>query len=321
MPSLAHTTTSVDAVTVMMDETRTWKDVPVHAWVQLAVISVLFVVLHWNWIDNMMFVARKDPDWSHAFLVPFFSLYFIHSKRHAILNTPVRPHWLGLAVLLLALFAHFFAIFPVRSRMLQGYTMIVEIVGLSLLLLGPQITRLIWFPIAYLGFAVQFSNKIWNFVAWQLQYFAANSAAQLMNILGVDADVRGSTIELWHDMDYLGALNVAEACSGLRMLIAFMALGVAIVYIVDRPWWSRVVLLALTVPIAVLVNVLRVTITGLLHLVSPDLSAGDFHTFVGMLMVIPAVAMFLAVGYLLDHLIVHETIDEEQETQDAPTGS
>ncbi len=291
-------------------EQLSWSRVPVHAWVQIAVLAVLFIAVHWNWLENMSAVARSDPDWSHAFLVPLFSLYFIHQQRERILRAIPRTHWLGLAVFLVGLFGHFFSIFPLRSRMFQGYSMIIELLGLTLLLLGPQLLKILFFPICYLGFGVQFSGKIWNFVAWRLQTFAAHSAAALLNILTVEADVRGSTIELWHGMDYLGALNVAEACSGLRMLIAFLALGVAVIYLADRSWWARGIMLLLTVPIAVAVNVIRVTITGLLHLVNPELSAGDFHVFIGMLMVLPAVLMFLLVGWLLDRVVIHEPEEE-----------
>lgn len=291
-------------------ETLSWSLVPVHAWLQLTVLATLFVAVHWNWLNNMAAVARKSPDWSHAFLVPLFSLYFIHQQRDRILDTQARTCWIGLGIFLVGLFAHFVSIFPLRSRMFQGYAMIVELLGLTLLLLGPQLLRILLFPICYLAFGVQFSSKIWNFIAWRLQTFAAHSAATILNVVGIEADVRGSTIELWRGMDYLGALNVAEACSGLRMLIAFVALGVAVIYLVHRPWWARATMLLLAIPIAVAVNVIRVTVTGLLHLVNPELSAGDFHLLIGMVMILPAVMLFLLVGWLLDQLVIHECEDD-----------
>jgi len=286
-----------------------WADVPLHAWVQVGVLAALFIALHWNLLAVMGAIARRDPDWSHAFLVPAFSLYFVHQRRQAILAADTRTCWWGLPVFLVGLAAHFLSIFPVRSIMFQGYTMIVEILGLVLLMLGPKVLKLTAFPVAYLVFGIKFSSRVWNVIAWRMQLIAAKSAVVLMTLFGVDAEVKGSTIELWRGAEYLGALNVAEACSGLRMLIAFSALGVAIVYLVPRPWWARLTLLVLTVPIAIAVNVLRVTITGFLHLVNPELSAGDFHTLIGMLMVFPAVALFLLVGWVLDHLFVAEEDD------------
>ena len=290
-----------------------WSALPLHTWTQIGIVATLFIMLHWHVIELMAKIARDDHDWSHAYLVPFFSLYFVYQQRERILRTPVSKCWWGLPIFVFALAAHVFAIFPVRSLMLRGYTMILELLAIVLLLLGWRMLLVLWFPICYLGFGIKFSTKVWDVVAWRLQTFAAHNSVVMLNVLGVDADVRGSTIELWKGVEYLGALNVAEACSGLRMLIAFVALGVAIVYIVPRPWWARGILLLLTVPIAILVNVLRVTVTGLLHLVNPDLSAGDFHVFVGMLMVFPAVVLFLCAGWLLDHLFVEEPVDEDDD--------
>ena len=287
-------------------EERTWGDVPAYVWLQISTVAVLFVALHWGIIHRMIEVAKREPDWSHAFLIPFISLFFVHTRRQPILNTPVQRCWWGFPIFVAAFAAYLLSIFPVKSPMFQGYTMIAELFGIVLFLGGWRIMKIVWFPILYLGFGIEFSTKLWRFIAWKLQMFSARSAVDMMNILGLDAEVRGATIELWNKYDYLGALNVAEACSGLRMLIAFIALGAAVVYVFDRPWWSRGLLLALTIPIAVTVNALRVTIVGLLHLVNPELSAGDFHLFIGMLMVIPAMGLFLLIGWILDHLIIHE---------------
>lgn len=293
---------------------ESWVDIPTHGWVQIAVLGFCFLALHRHLIVKMGAVARANPDWSHAFLVPFFSLYFLHQHRARILNVTVASNWWGLPIFIGALGAHFIAIFPVQSVMLQGYTMILELLGLVLLMAGWRMLRAVWFPICYLGLGIQISGKLWRMVAWRLQTVAAQSSVVLMNLFGLDAEVTGSTIELWRGVDFLGKLNVAEACSGLRMLMAFMALGVAIVYLVPRPWWSRAILLVMTVPIAVAVNVVRVTITGFLHLIDPSLSAGDFHVLVGMLMVFPALAMFLFLGWILDNILVQDEEDGQVAT-------
>ncbi|MDT8390224.1 MAG: exosortase/archaeosortase family protein [Lentisphaeria bacterium] len=309
-------TDSVDTHYPAAPETRA--AIPGHVWARIAVIGALFVWLHMQILNTLGAIAMRDPDWSHSFLVPIFSVYFMYHYRAELLAERPTGSWLGLPVFLAGLIGYFLAVYPVQSIMLRGWMAILELLGICLLLLGPRMMRWVWFPVCYLAFGVKFSGRIWNVVAWRLQLIAAQSSVILLNIFGLDAEVRGATIELWRGVDYLGALNVAEACSGLRMLVAFTALGFAIVYLVPRPLWIRVFLLVLTVPIAVAVNVVRVTITGFLHLISPDLSAGDFHVLVGMLMVFPAVAMFLGVGWVLDNLfIVVEAEDGEPEEDTA----
>lgn len=293
---------------------HSWSEIPIANRIQIAVIAALFIVLHWPFLQQMAKIARLDADWSHAFIVPLISLYFIHTLRDRILETTARTFWPGLIVFWAGIAAFMLSIFPVRSPMFQGYAMIIELFGLCLFLLGPKMIKLLAFPIAYLGFGVKISGELWEMITRLLQKTAASSSTVLLNLLGIEADLSDTTIELWKGAESLGALNVAEACSGLRMLVAFLALGVALTYLVDRAWWARATMLALAVPIAVAVNVLRVTITGMLHLINPELSAGDFHVFVGILMVFPALGIFTLIAWLLDNIMEEEPAEGENKS-------
>jgi exosortase len=105
-------------------------------------------------------------------------------------------------------------------------------------------------------------------------------------------------------------LNVVEACSGMRLLMAFMALGVATAYLEDRPIWQRVVLVLLGIPVAIVCNVVRVSITGVMYVLDkPQLGQGFMHDFTGILMLVPAFAMLWAVGWVLQGLFIEEDDD------------
>lgn len=279
-----------------------------HVWARIALIAAVFIPLHWDIIWRLIRFAATDGDWSHAFVVPLVSIFFIHQHRDELKRIQPRTCWWGLVIAYLGLAGYLLSIYPIRNDMLKGYSMIVELFGLVMLLTGPAMMKLLWFPILYLALGVKIGAKIWTFVAEKLQYIAARSATVLLNLFGIDATVHGTTIDLWKEggftvRDKIGSLNVAEACSGLRMLMAFIAIGVAVAYLVQRPWWARLALVLLTVPIAVFVNVCRVTVLGLLHLIDPGYTQGDFHIFVGMLMLVPALALFMLVGWLLDKII------------------
>jgi exosortase len=293
-------------------------------------LGVLFALLHRNFLYRMFFIAAEAPtgrwgealrqvltlkvsgDWSHALVVPAISAYFIYKNRQRLAALPSRVCWPGLALVFLGLFSFAWWIYPGRNDMFQGYSMILGLFGLVLFLQGPAKMRVLWFPILYLALGVKISDRLWEQIAWQLQLIAANAATIVMQVLGYDASVEGSTIKLTFMRDgrwVSEALNVAEACSGLRMLMAFVALGAAIAYLVDRPWWHRLVMLVLTVPIAVAVNVGRVSTLGVLFMMNRELARGDFHVFIGMLMLLPAAGLFLLVGWVLDHLVTHEPDD------------
>jgi exosortase len=290
----AHSTTDATSIPAPM--------LALHTRWQIGILTALFLAVHYDILFRIARFAMTDGDWSHAFLVPVFSLYLIFQKRDALAQIPFRTCWPGLPLMALGLAGYLIAL-AAGSDMLKGYAVIVELLGLALLLAGPAAMRFLWFPIVYLLFAVKIAEPLWESIAHQLQLLAASGAVALLMIVGVEAHVTQITIELFENSQLVGSLNVAEACSGMRMLMTFLALGTAMAYLWNRPTWAKVLMVLLCVPIAVLVNVGRVTVLSLLYLIDPKYSQGDFHIFMGMLMLIPALALFVGMGYLLNMLI------------------
>lgn len=265
---------------------------------RIGLIAAAFVALHWDILRRLVHFAATDGDWSHAFLIPAFSGYFIYQQRDRLRETPARACWWGLPVMLAALAGYGWGI-AAGNDMLKGYSMIVQIAGVVLLLAGPAVMRVLWLPIAYLAFAVKISPAWWAAATWQMQLLAAKAAVAVLGVVGLDAELSGTAIRLYDGLEVIGTLTVAEACSGMRMLITFLALGVAVAYLWDRPWWARLTMTAAAVPIAMAVNILRVVVLSLLYLIDPAYSSGDFHTMIGMLMLIPGLGLFLGVGWAL----------------------
>ncbi len=276
-------------------------------------IALLFIALHHNFLWRMFHIAtdRWEGDWSHALVIPFISAFFVWQRRDDLARTPLRRCWPALPLMLLGVLSYAWWIYPGRNDMFQGYSMIFTLFALVLFLLGPRAMRILWLPIGYLVLAVKVADRIWDAIAWKLQIIASHAASVVLNfcglVLDLEAHVSGSTIELAYTQNGVWttySLNVAEACSGLRMLAAFIALGVAVAFLAKRAPWQRVVLVFSTVPIAVLVNVGRVTTLGLLHLIDPELAAGDVHKFIGLIMLGPALALFLLLGWVLDQIFL-----------------
>ena len=121
------------------------------------------------------------------------------------------------------------------------------------------------------------------------------------------------------DVTYKGvatesALNVADACSGMRLLMAFVALGVAMAYLHWRPIWQRLVLLASTIPIAIFCNIVRVTITGFIYILgNPEYAKGIYHDLLGMLMLPLAFCLYGGLAWLMNNLFVDEDEDGKDE--------
>ena len=281
-------------------------------WAWIAGFAALFFAVFNVILVKSTQFALNDADWSHALIVPLISLYFIHQHRAELAAAPKRVCWWGLPILFIGLIGHAFWIYPGQNHMFQGYSMILALFGLVLFVLGWRAMGILWLPILYLGFAIKVSDKIWEIIALKLQLIAAKGASALINFFGaaidLEATVRGSIIQLIYKGKALDPMEVAQACAGLRMLMAFIALGVAVAFLAKRPWWQRVIVIGSTVPIAVGINVVRVTVLGFIYPYDKELASGDFHTLVGMLMLIPAAGLFLLTGWIMDQVFV---IDED----------
>ena len=142
-----------------------------------------------------------------------------------------------------------------------------------------------------------------------LRQIAASAATVLLNLVpGVDATASGVVIDIVYRGHRLEpALDVAEACSGMRLLMAFLALGVAMAYLHYRPIWQRVVLLLSTVPIAMLCNIIRVTVTGFIYvLADPEYTQGIYHDMLGLAMLPLAFAFYGLLATFMSSLFIDE---------------
>ena len=281
-------------------------------WVWLGLITALFAWMHWDFL-YATYQFSKDPNWSHVVIVPLISLYYIFLHKDRLREAPRRVCWWALPLIVAGLYSYLFWIFPGRNDMFRGYSLIWTIFFTVLFLLGPAAMRVLWFPVLYLGLAVKISDAIWSRIAERLQDVASVGATWVLEglaaVMSFSVERSGNTITMGFMKDGLWQtepMNVAEACAGLRMLMAFIALGVALAFLFDRTWWQRVVMILLAVPIAVAINVGRVTALGVITTIDKDYAHGDFHLFVGMLMLIPAAGLFLLLGWVLDRVVVRE---------------
>jgi len=158
--------------------------------------------------------------------------------------------------------------------------------------------------ILFLIFMYPFPRVVEERVMHPLQRMATVCSNMLLVTLGVDSIREGNLIHLANRME---PLNVAEQCSGLRMLTIFTALAVAMAMIfTDRPWWERGIIMLSAIPIALAVNVFRITLTGLLlnFGVGEELIDHVFHDFAGWIMMPMALGLLYLEIYLLGKIFV-----------------
>ncbi len=311
---------------------RAWRELWPHGCVKALLLGGLLACLFRSELHDMVRLWIKDPDWSHGFLIPLFSLYFVHRKKREILSLEfvrdplpdlLRGHWpqplspgrtranyLGLPLLLavLALYA-FNVVSPAGYAYLRPISMIAAVGAVVLFLGGWRLIRYTWLPIMFLVFAVPLPRRYYVNLTMPMRRLAATVATGLLNMVhGLDATASGTIIEIVYQGQRLEpALDVEAACSGMRLLMAFLALGVAMAYLHDRPAWQRAVLLLSTVPIAVLCNIVRVTVTGFIYvLVGPPYTQGVYHDALGLAMLPLALGLYGLLGWFMSSLFVEE---------------
>jgi len=281
-------------------------------WVAAVAVAAGFICMFWE-ILRRSAMFSSDPDWSHIIIVPLISAYYVFQHKERLAAAPKRLCWPALPVLVGAIYLYLWWIYPGRNDMFRGYSAVLGLGALVWFVLGSRAMRVLWFPVLYLGFAVKISDAIWSRIAERLQDVAAKGATIVLEVYAaftnvtVANDGNNITLRFFRDGAWVEeGLNVAEACAGLRMLMAFVALGVALAFLFDRPWWQRVVMMAVTVPVAVLVNIGRVAALGVIYTYNKEYAQGDFHVFVGLLMLIPAAGIFLLLGWIMDKIIIRD---------------
>jgi exosortase len=281
---------------------------PAHG-VMVGLLAGGLIYFFWKWVSNQTRHSWGNPDWSHAYLVPLISMYLFWLSRDSFERAPRRVFLPGIIPVLLGAWCYVFFTVGVPNHFGQGLSFILTVFGIALLLLGPAAMRSLFLPISYLGFAVTLPDQVMIKLTFPLQLFAAEGGWVLLRMLGVQADLSGNIINITNPATLKTMpMSVAEACSGMRMVIAFVALGGAVALVATRMWWKRTMLLLLALPVAILLNVVRVAVLGVLMLYDGQLSQGEAHTFIGTLLLIPGFMLYMAIVWAL-HKAVPERVE------------
>lgn len=286
-----------------------WRELSVHSYIKIMIIGGLFVYLFYNEIEVIVHRWLTDSSWSHGFLIPLFSLYFINQAKNKILNLQSKPNYLGLFLLICGIVFYPLNIVHFQYAYFRPLGMIATLGAVVLFLGGWRLIRYTWLPIAFLVFAVPLPSRHYVSLTMPMRQLAARVATALLNLVnGLEATVNGVVIDVvYHGQRLDPPLNVAEACSGMRLLMAFLALGVAMAYLHYRPIWQRIVLLASTIPIAIFCNIIRVTVTGFIHvLIDPRYARGIYHDILGLLMLPLAFGLYGFLAWFMSSLFVEE---------------
>lgn len=236
-----------------------------------------------------MFDWAHDDNYSHGFIIVPLALYLAWERRDRIARTPAKPSWLGLPLIaagIVALAAGTLGVELFLSRL----SLIVVIAGSILFLGGWTHLRLLSFPLAVLVLMIPIPALVFNKIALPLQFIASEFGEVVLRALHITVLRQGNIIVLSN-----GALEVAEACSGIRSLMSLFTLSVVYSYFAESRRVVQVLLLVSTVPIVIVTNGMRVALLGVTSAkYGPKVAEGVFHTVSGWVLFAMALACLFA---------------------------
>jgi exosortase len=263
-------------------------------WWQLAVIAVFLGWLYWSILSHLLAQWSNDPNFSHGFFVPLFSFFVLWGDRTRLSTLGLRPSWTGLFLLAASLGVLVLGVLG-AELFLSRFSLLLVIAALIVLFAGWGYFRAVLFPLAFLILMIPIPAIIFNQITFPLQLLASRVASATLPLLGVPV-LREGNIILLPQM----ALEVAEACSGIRSLLSLLMLAIIYGYLMETRMRIRVVLALAAIPIAVAANSLRIVGTGvLIQYWDPGKAEGFFHAFSGWLIFVVSLAML----FLLHHAL------------------
>jgi exosortase len=354
------------------------RSLPVSALCLLAVVLVgLLAALAWAFWPTLAALAETwshDPQYSHGFIVPLYSVVLLWLRRDLFPRAPreswqgqpvhdgpprlppllkvilrtaffaglvlaagsvslrlggtfLRQPWLAQAALPVGLVGVGLALGPLVwrfSRSVEFCGLLLVAVGLALrlgaafvyqewlgaaallpclagivlLAGGWRALRWSWPAILFLLFMIPLPYRVHLAFAQPLQFAATYASVFMLETVGIPAYYEGNIIILLS-----GRLGIEEVCSGLAMLMTFFALATAMAIVLQRPLVDRIILVLSAIPVAFLVNVLRITVTGVLYeTVGREAAMTVFHDWAAWFMIPLALGMFALVLMMLSRL-------------------
>ena len=239
---------------------------------QIFILTAVFLFVYQKAILKLISDWSTDPNFSHGFLIPFVALYMIWYKKNELAEITLKPSLAGIIVIIGGMLIHMAGNLG-SELFLMRFSMIITLSGIIIYFCGFEIFNKLLVPIAYLIMMIPIPSILWNQVAFPLQLFSAQISAQAINLLNIPVFREGNILHLANT-----SLEVVDACSGIRSLTSLLALTGPL------STFKKWVLFFSAVPIAVAVNVIRLTITGAMAAwIGPETAHGFLHDMSGLI--------------------------------------
>ncbi len=241
-----------------------------------SLVLSLIIGLYWDVFADLIKIWESREEYSHGYMIPFVSLYFIWLQKDLILAEKFSPSWLGVVLSFFAMALYFIGTVGDVYFLLR-FSFIFLLIGLALSVCGFKVTRLMLIPILLLIFCFPLPPVMQAGLTAKLQLISSQLGVSLIRFCEISVYLEGNVIDLGNYK-----LQVVEACSGLRYLFPLMSLAFICAYMFHVAFWKRAVLFLTAIPVTVFMNSFRIGVIGLLvENWGISMAEGFIHDFEG----------------------------------------
>ncbi|MBN2269124.1 MAG: exosortase [Sedimentisphaerales bacterium] len=259
---------------------------------------IAFLWCYWPELTDLWGLWQRNDEYSCGILVPFLALYVLWTRRDRISRRLAKPSvvW-GLLAFAGAQAFRFYGLFY-NYRTAERLSVVLTVASLVLLFFGWQVVRRVFTVLIFLFLMLPWPTQLQSYIAQPLQRWATTSAVFCLELFGYGVVQHGNVIDIEGTV-----VEVAWACNGLRMVTAFFVITGLVVLLVRREWWEKLIILASSLPIALLCNTIRLAITAIAFTVLKGKYWEEiFHDFGGYAMMPLALGAVVAELWLLKKL-------------------
>ena len=255
----------------------------------------LFVTAYFPVFQLLVGKWSNSEEYGHAFLIVPIILYMVWIKKEILLAGNKRFASIGLIIVGFAMVSYFFAILT-QVHTIISLAMFLTVLGSLMYLFGIQIVFVLFTPLLLFLLLIPVPDPLYIKLTFPLQLKVSEISEVIVGMFGVPLFRQGNVMTI-----PTRSFEVVEACSGLRSMITLLNLSIVIGYFMLKRKTSKCILLFASIPIAVFVNIIRVSLMILLyHFFKLDLSEGTLHTVTGLAVFALAMISLLALNKALE---------------------
>lgn len=257
-------------------------------WIALVVVCALLAVCFRDAIASMVEIWFERPEYSHGVLIPVIAVFLIWQRSDQLAGVPLSGTWWGVTLVAAGIALHAVGVLA-AVFVVQQYGALLAFYGLVLAFIGGPAARVLWMPLTFLLLMIPLPDFLLSNLSSKLQLVSSAIGVWVIRMFGISVHLEGNVIDLgsYH-------LQVAEACDGLRYLFPLMTLGFIMACFYRAATWKRVCLFLSSIPIAVLMNSLRIgTIGVMVEHWGVGMAEGFLHEFQGWLVFMASAALMV----------------------------